>query len=82
MTQEQEDFFYRKIDNRAPLSHKMDKWDLDKKKMFLALVETLIEFDPPIIFEGTFCWRFMKLVESASGLPWSEVRGIYKECVG
>ncbi|MGD9157039.1 MAG: hypothetical protein PVG39_01410 [Desulfobacteraceae bacterium] len=91
MTQEQEDRFFKKIKvdfrsrisggicNLAPVYNEdeLKKIESEYKKMFLVLVEVLYR-------QNGIYWIFAEdeaAIESASGLPWPEVKKIYEECV-
>jgi hypothetical protein len=98
MTQEQADRFFERIPRLNKITvttpdREFPLFELNMpkmvKQMFLALVESTIYLEE--LSTGKLSTAIMThynykksvdAIESASGLPWSEVRGIYKECFG
>jgi hypothetical protein len=97
MTQEQEERFFKKINidiiselenvsYHFPVNRKdfAGYFEDNYKKMFLALVEIAIhgeEMNNLCEMAGATIDICKEPIESASGLPLSEVRKIYEECI-
>jgi hypothetical protein len=95
MTQEQEDLFFRKlkITNNFGITvyggvferENTRRFYSEGRRMFLALVENCHDHCSGCFYtpcEECGISDNIIIIESASGLAWSEVKKRYKECVG
>jgi len=97
MTQEQKANFFERVNMKPfPVSGEdiYEARDIYYGEMFLALVEEWLFLEKHLskyadelnsVDYLIFCLRqdaIIKIIKSASGLLWSEVREIYKECLG